>query len=188
MQAYRHNLSVLRKFHHFNFPLQKYIVDLETEISPPRYILQAETLELAELTRPVVKLQSILESDEIMEAVMYDRTNSDEPAVNPQIEALEVYLLNKRFQYGGPTVRVRVLDEASWPDAPTFGLDPSQYTALKAALTKQMAIIQGPPGKLISSVDQFFRSLVYQMNGITSGELKQRRSSLSLMEFYRFFS
>ncbi|KAG4081169.1 hypothetical protein HA402_014617 [Bradysia odoriphaga] len=42
--------------------------------------------------------------------------------------------------------KVPVLNDALWPDESFFGLDGSQFDALKAALTKQFAIIQGPPG------------------------------------------
>ena len=39
---------------------------------------------------------------------------------------------------------VNILED--WPDTTTTGLDKSQSTALKRALTKRFAIIQGPPG------------------------------------------
>jgi AAA domain len=39
-----------------------------------------------------------------------------------------------------------VLNSHEWPNAEQLGLDSSQYTALEAALTKELAVIQGPPG------------------------------------------
>jgi len=36
---------------------------------------------------------------------------------------------------------------ATWPSAEEFGMDESQYTAFCAALTQEISIIQGPPGK-----------------------------------------
>lgn len=40
---------------------------------------------------------------------------------------------------------VNILD-ASWPEAPGSSLDQSQVQALKRMLTKNIAIVQGPPG------------------------------------------
>lgn len=36
-----------------------------------------------------------------------------------------------------------------WPDRHLLGLDESQFAAFKAAITQQLAIIQGPPGNLL---------------------------------------
>lgn len=41
---------------------------------------------------------------------------------------------------------VTVLNDQLWPSRDDFSLDESQFSALKAALTKQFVIIQGPPG------------------------------------------
>lgn len=38
------------------------------------------------------------------------------------------------------------LDEKAWPRMEELGLDESQKAALQLALTKELAIIQGPPG------------------------------------------
>lgn len=38
------------------------------------------------------------------------------------------------------------LKEADWPKMEELGLDESQMKALQLALTKELAIIQGPPG------------------------------------------
>lgn len=40
----------------------------------------------------------------------------------------------------------RSLEPSAWPDMEQLGLDESQMKALKLALTKELAIIQGPPG------------------------------------------
>ncbi|XP_059472673.1 NFX1-type zinc finger-containing protein 1-like [Neocloeon triangulifer] len=42
--------------------------------------------------------------------------------------------------------KLTILKEATWPSSDQLGLDNSQYNALKAALTKEFAVIQGPPG------------------------------------------
>lgn len=38
------------------------------------------------------------------------------------------------------------LEDAAWPKMEELGLDESQMKALQLALTKELAIIQGPPG------------------------------------------
>lgn len=45
-------------------------------------------------------------------------------------------------------MRVRILDEETWPSREFFKFDESQFEAFRAALTKQMVVIQGPPGKI----------------------------------------
>lgn len=41
---------------------------------------------------------------------------------------------------------VQILRRQEWPTCTDFNLDESQFEAFQAALTKQMVIIQGPPG------------------------------------------
>ena len=43
-------------------------------------------------------------------------------------------------------LQVAIFDENSRPDGEVLNLDPSQTTALYAALTQQISVIQGPPG------------------------------------------
>lgn len=43
---------------------------------------------------------------------------------------------------------INILSEETWPTPEDLHMDQSQYDAYFAALTKQLAIIQGPPGKL----------------------------------------
>jgi superfamily II DNA or RNA helicase len=40
----------------------------------------------------------------------------------------------------------KILEADTWPDAEQLGLDSSQFRALQAALTKELVVIQGPPG------------------------------------------
>lgn len=42
---------------------------------------------------------------------------------------------------------VEVMHNQRWPPREDFNLDESQYAAFRAALTKQMVVIQGPPGE-----------------------------------------
>lgn len=101
-QIYRYNLEVLRKFNNTNFPLKKYIVDVDRDISPPSYISQN---------------------------TMYRLSNGLPPS-NPIAGSCKVQILNKN----------------SWQSHYDFGLNESQYKAFRAALTKQLVIIQGAPG------------------------------------------
>lgn len=103
MQAYRHNLKVLQEFGKDNFPLEKYIVDVNKVISPPSYL-------------------------------------------NNQ----SVYVLSNGLPQTDPDAKisvVEVLSDHEWPPRDDFKLDESQFAAYRAALTKQMVVIQGPPGK-----------------------------------------
>lgn len=45
-------------------------------------------------------------------------------------------------------VKVELLSN-HWPDKEDLNMDESQYDAFRAALTKKMVVIQGPPGNLI---------------------------------------
>lgn len=101
-QAYRHNLKVLQQFDKDNFPLKRYIVDVDEGILPPPYLT---------------------------EDAVYQITNglsaNDSEAIVSSIEILR-----------------------EWPPCSDLNMDESQYEAFRAALTKQLAIIQGPPGKI----------------------------------------
>lgn len=80
MQAYRHNLKVLQELNEANFPMKKFIVDVDRQISPASYM------------------------------------GSN----------------NSHSHYD-------------------FGLNESQNEAFHAALTRQLSIIQGPPGEPVGS-------------------------------------
>lgn len=56
------------------------------------------------------------------------------------------------------STEVQVLEENAWPARHHFGLDESQYEAFRAALTKQLAIIQAPPGDIHSKSYLFRRN------------------------------
>lgn len=49
-------------------------------------------------------------------------------------------------KYQKSTVPFRCLEAGAWPKMEVLGLDESQMKALRLALTKELAIIQGPPG------------------------------------------
>lgn len=103
LQAYRHNLKVLQEFGTENFPLEKYIVSVDKDITPPSYL-----------------------------------TNDS------------AYVISNGLPETDPEAKmslVEVMNDREWPPRADFNLDESQYDAFRAALTKQMVVIQGPPGK-----------------------------------------
>lgn len=94
---------MLQEFNADNFPLEKYIVDVEKVISAPSYLPMNKTYRLS------------------------NGLAATDPAAKSSL--------------------VKMLSEQEWPPCTDFKLDESQFEAFRAALTKQMVIIQGPPGK-----------------------------------------
>lgn len=45
--------------------------------------------------------------------------------------------------------QVEVMHRQKWPSHADLNLDESQYGALRAAITKQLVVIQGPPGEVL---------------------------------------
>lgn len=112
-------MRVLQHFDTENFPLQRYIVEVERKMDPPAYL----KIDTCYNLRPL--------------------------GVDKKAKAIET----KNFE------TVKILDKSTWPDRTYFGFDESQYEAFVAALTKQVAIIQGPPGKVLSSVYCIFNAI-----------------------------
>lgn len=96
-------MKVLQIFAKNNFPLEKYIVDVNRDISPPSYLRNNSVYEFP-----------IHLPDDLEEGML----------------------------------TVDILDDQQWPPREDFKFDESQYEAFRAALTKQLAVIQGPPGKI----------------------------------------
>lgn len=96
---------MLQDFNKDNFPLERYIVNVEKNILPPSY----------------------LDNDSVY-LISNGLPNTDSEA--------------KMFP-------VDMLSSQQWPPREDFRLDESQFAAFRAALTKQMVVIQGPPGKFL---------------------------------------
>ncbi|KAL8853495.1 MAG: hypothetical protein Q9221_001654 [Calogaya cf. arnoldii] len=111
-EAYRHTLKSLQKIAMGSFPLAKYIVDVEQEITPPEYLKQ----------QPFRDMSSVFQAA----SGMYTHVD----------------ILNKE-----------------WPNDSTSDLDASQLNALQRILTKELAIIQGPPGTARSKIKLIFAIL-----------------------------
>lgn len=104
-QAYRFNLKVLQNFDKLNFPLAKYIINVDRRVSSPSYLVENDWYWLS----------------------------NGLPHNNPDVTFVET--------------QVACLMHGTLP-ARLFGLNESQYEAFRAALTKQLVIIQGPPGTM----------------------------------------
>lgn len=96
---------MLQSFGNDNFPLAKYIVNVDKDISAPSYLTEDSVFLIS---------NGLPESDP-----------------------------NRKI------IPVDMLSHQEWPPREDFHLDESQFTAFRAALTKQMVVIQGPPGKFI---------------------------------------
>lgn len=119
-------MEILKTFNEYNFPFQKYIVDVNNEISPPSYLSKKSIYKLEKLLLPIIKHA--------------DKESSD---VNKNPDR------NDESQPEHKSIEVALLSDASWISANTdFGFNKSQFSAFKAALTSEFAIIQGPPGNL----------------------------------------
>lgn len=95
---------MLQEFGTENFPLEKYIVNVDKDILPPSYLSPAS-----------------------------------------------VYVISNGLPETDPEAKMSLVEPMSnqeWPPRADFNLDESQYDAFRAALTKQMVVIQGPPGDL----------------------------------------
>lgn len=96
---------MLQEFNEDNFPLEKYIVEVNKDVAPPSYLSKLSTY----------------------------RISNGLPKIDPKFKMSSVQMLNM----------------GQWPPCAKFKLDESQFNAFRAALTKQMVIIQGPPGKIV---------------------------------------
>lgn len=135
---------MLQGFSSHNFPLQKYIINVERTIDPPSYIAPGTLYDLSELTCPLIALPALPQIE--WDSKCNDGTSRAEEMscqVNKLINNLPrpMYDASVAEQCGS----VDVLSN-EWPERNLFGLDESQFAALKAAITKQLTIIQGPPG------------------------------------------
>lgn len=124
-EAYRYNLKALQSLNEGNLPLKKYIVNVERTVDCPQYLKPSTSYDFRPLLLPI--------DDKYIKRV-----------INLEGEI--------SIQYEFPTdisnvcKSVCMLNDSNWPSASALNLDQSQYLALKAALTREFAIIQGPPG------------------------------------------
>lgn len=100
--------------------------------------------DLSDLTCPLIALPAL---PEIECGAKFNGNISREDEMSFQVNKLLDSLPEPTYDANAAN-QCRSVDILSnqWPERNLFGLDESQFAALKAAITKQLTIIQGPPG------------------------------------------
>ncbi|GBL83945.1 NFX1-type zinc finger-containing protein 1 [Araneus ventricosus] len=124
-EAYRYNLDALLELKDDTLPMKRYIVETQKTVLKPQYLNDTVSYDM----RPVLLPLS-------------EASRRREISADGKICSDYIYPSNvpERLK------NVTVLNDSLWPTCSDLNLDPSQYAALKAAITKEFAIIQGPPG------------------------------------------
>ena len=147
-EAYRHVLLGLQQMRDENFQFQRYIVHTADDVGHPLYLTRNRQEDGIFDLRPLVDYSSALPSLNPLRRHrraldLNDSDEEDEDRIRAEIEIEEVRYSEKAER---EAKAVKIVNSPSWPDAATLHLDISQYRAVKAALTREFAIIQGPPG------------------------------------------
>ncbi|GBN41411.1 NFX1-type zinc finger-containing protein 1 [Araneus ventricosus] len=121
-EAYRYNLDALLQLDENTLPLKRYIIETEKSVHKPEYLPETATYDMRPLLLPL---------DNIGKADGKGNFVGDFKCPVSVAERVK---------------NIPVLEENRWPTSSELNLDPSQYAALKAAITKEFAVIQGPPG------------------------------------------
>ena len=139
-----------------DFPFQKYLVGAHCQTAmlvnhvdepvtqdPPKYLLQNHNNGLGE----------VLKSDIVNLSYNFVATKYD----------LSPIMKEECRKYGKD---VQVLKK--WPLQAMTNLDHSQFSAVKSALTKELALIQGPPGNIYRQTTKLikntFRASIFSLN------------------------
>ena len=135
-EAYRHILRALQKISPQQFPLPSCILHLSHEVTPPNYVTSATQFDFTPLlVRKEVQVTTFVQlcvnpmSSDLSNAQTIFRISYDQHSFG-----------YKQFR------NVTLLNDHEWPTHDELHLNEKQYTALKLALTKKVALIQGPPG------------------------------------------
>ncbi|GBM69727.1 NFX1-type zinc finger-containing protein 1 [Araneus ventricosus] len=128
-EAYRHNLQALQELEATKLPMKSYIVELQKNVLQPAYITESTVYDIRPLLLPLSRssVERIIKERDVVKTIYKFDKLSDE-RISKKAES------------------VSILDDQCWPSASELNLDPSQYAAIKAALTKRFVLIQGPPG------------------------------------------
>ncbi|GBL83940.1 NFX1-type zinc finger-containing protein 1 [Araneus ventricosus] len=121
-EAYRYNLDALLELKDDTLPMKRYIVETQKTVLKPQYLNDTVSYDMRPVLLPLSEASRRREIGKICSDYIYPN-NVPERLKN-----------------------VTVLNDKLWPTCSDLNLDPSQYAALKAAITKEFAIIQGPPG------------------------------------------
>lgn len=135
-EAYRHILHALQKISPQQFPLAPYILHLSPNISPPDYVTPTTQFDFTPLFVPIksnVKTVTQL-------SVKPNSSNLLNEQTIFQISYDQQNIINKQYK------KVTLLNKDEWPTNDKVQLNQKQHEALVLALTKKVALIQGPPG------------------------------------------
>lgn len=135
-------MKVLQNFTAETFPFQRYIIDVNCEIVPPPYVTNNTVYNLTDLTKNLLTITA----EDLNPNLESQFQVVDLSSAQRKIRWICTQKMKQDSTMASHCKSVTLLDEASWPNRIYFGLDESQFDALKAALTKQFVIIQGPPG------------------------------------------
>lgn len=123
--AYKHVLKALQKITEDAFPMEEFIVDVETDMSLPEYLDYASSYDLQ-----CIHSKSMMKASEVHNELFHLRNTATEEYVN--VPALRQVHITEDILF--------------WPSCENLKIDKSQRRALRSALTSKLAIIQGPPG------------------------------------------
>ncbi|XP_077993299.1 NFX1-type zinc finger-containing protein 1-like [Glandiceps talaboti] len=148
-EAYRHVLKGLQEITDDSLPFKPYIINVATEVSPPKYLRHCNPIyDLRPLVQePDLKVKAIrgrllelgLDDDELdLDDDVDLRSDSDSDEDQYEYRSNNPQLSQARA--------VPILQLYRWPQNTTLKLDRSQLAAVQTALTKEFAVIQGPPG------------------------------------------
>ena len=139
-EAYRHILNALQKIPSRDFPLAPYILKLSPDITPPNYLTTMTTFDFTPLLVPNKAGVSSVSMPSTRKRTSSATFNSVEFTLSYD----QRDLVDKRYR------NVPVLDQSRWPSSAELHLNEKQYQALILALTKKVALVQGPPGMCMS--------------------------------------
>ena len=117
-EAYRYHLLTLKEIDITACPLNRYIIDVNSDILCPSYITSETVYNLTNL-------------------IATPTTNVNE---------IDNECISQTVQRPNKYESVHILNHEEWSTPIEMNLDESQYEAFKFALINQMALIQGPPG------------------------------------------
>ncbi|KAK6492324.1 NFX1-type zinc finger-containing protein 1-like [Huso huso] len=165
-EAYRHVLGGLKEMALGELPMQKYIVSCDTNISSPQYLINhRHTYSLQSLTTEgPVRIQELEKSVSTEESDGADKSDTDDFLGRQDFKELLGLPWRDRHD---------VLNFADWPSKQWLKLDDSQLQAVQMALTKELAIIQGPPG---TGIHKFLKTGLVRVGGRCASEVLQKFS------------
>ncbi|KAF8768117.1 NFX1-type zinc finger-containing protein 1 [Argiope bruennichi] len=128
-EAYRHNLQALQEVEITKFPMKSHIVELQKYVLKPAYRTESTVYDIRPLLLPLSRssVEKCIKDFGVVKTIYKFDMVSDK-------RILEKAKL------------LPIFSDECWPSAAELKLDPSQYAAIKTALTKRFALIQGPPG------------------------------------------